>query len=128
MNAKDEKLLADARTALNQKAETLDDTVVARLRAARLAATDAADKSRHADSWLSPVAGTGSSWALSKTMGGMVAASLVLAVAVTVWLANPVIPRNNLEDLEILAANEDPEFYQDLDFYLWLETRPTRAG
>lgn len=128
MNAKDDKLLAEARAALNRKAETLDDAVLARLRAARLAATEATDRSRRSGSWLSPIPGTGSSWALSRTMGGMVAASLVFAVAMTVWLANPVVPGGNLEDLEILAANENPEFYQDLDFYLWLETRSTRAG
>ncbi|KPK12268.1 MAG: hypothetical protein AMJ68_02840 [Acidithiobacillales bacterium SG8_45] len=128
MNAKDDKLLADARTALNRKAETLDDAVLVELRAARLAATQAADRSRRSGSWLSPIPGTGSSWVLSRTMGGMVAVTLVLAVAMTVWLANPVVPRGDLEDLEILAANESPEFYQDLDFYLWLESGSTRAG
>jgi hypothetical protein len=66
MNAKDDKLLADARTALNRKAETLDDAVLVELRAARLAATQAADRSRRSGSWLSPIPGTGSSWVLSR--------------------------------------------------------------
>jgi hypothetical protein len=128
MTEKDDKLLDDARTILDRRAEGLDDLVLARLRAARMRATEAADRRRDAGDWLGSAAGTGSSLTLSGMMGGLVAASLVLALAVTVWLANPVVPGNNLEDLEILAAGESPEFYQDLDFYLWLETRSTRAG
>jgi len=128
MMKKNDKLLDDARTTLNRRAEELDDSVVAKLRAARMRATEAADRQRDAGSWISRVAGAGQSLALSRMTGSLAAASMVLAVAVTVWLANPVAPRNNLEDLEILAASEAPEFYQDLEFYFWLDERQTRAG
>ncbi|MCG6975876.1 MAG: DUF3619 family protein [Acidiferrobacterales bacterium] len=128
MTKKDERILNDARAMLDRQSEELDDVVLARLRAARMRATEVADHRSDTGSWFGSAVGAGSSLALTKMMGGLVAASLVFAVAVTVWIANPVVPRNNLEDLEILAASESPEFYQDLDFYLWLETRATRAG
>ena len=115
MKQDDDKLMKDARALLEHRADDLDDLVVARLRAARLRATEVAGKRQQRFAWL-------------KSAGGLVAASLVIAVAATVWLTNPTAPNNGFDDLEMLVSAESPEFYQDLDFYLWLDEGRTRAG
>lgn len=129
MRNDENKLFQDTRTLLDRRSGELDDTVVAKLRAARLRATEVAARRSHRGTWSRPVGhlvGDVQMW--SRPVTGLVAASLVLVVAATVWYANPTAPRNNFDDLEMLASSESPEFYQDLDFYLWLDERKTRAG
>jgi len=94
--------------------DQLDNTIAARLRAARLRAVEAAGKKNERMAWVRPV-------------GGLVTATLVVGVAASLWMANPSVPKHGIEDMEILASVESPEFYQDLEFYLWLEER-ARAG
>ena len=66
MKQDDDKLLKDARALLEHRADDLDDLVVARLRAARLRATEVAGKRQQRFAWL-------------KSAGGLIAASLVIA-------------------------------------------------
>jgi len=96
------------------RANELDDIVVAKLRAARLRATEIAARKNERPAWFRPV-------------GGLVTATLVVGIAATLWVTNPAVPRYGVEDIDILASAESPEFYQDLEFYLWLEEQP-RAG
>lgn len=35
---------------------------------------------------------------------------------------------SGLEDVEILATNEAPEFYSELDFYIWLAVEVEQSG
>ena len=53
--------------------------------------------------------------------------SLVL-LAVVLWRVTPeqaqLAPL--FDDLELLAGSEEPAFYQDLDFYYWLEQQHGR--
>ena len=127
MSHDDDKILNNARNVLDRRARDLDDRVVARLRAARMRATDMAERA-HGENHTWAGGGLGGSVTWARSVTGVAAASLVVAVAVSFWSLNPAVPRNNLDDLEILAASEGPEFYQDLDFYFWLEERQTRAG
>ena len=115
MRNDENRFFQNTRALLDRRSEELDDTVVAKLRAARLRATEVTARRSHRG-------------ARSRPVTGLVAASLVLVAAATVWYANPTAPRNNFDDLEMLASSESPEFYQDLDFYLWLDERKTRAG
>jgi hypothetical protein len=54
-------------------------------------------------------------------MRGVALASIVLVAAVTLplWQSTQEQPFG-AEDLEILAAVDSPEFYEDLEFYAWL--------
>ncbi len=114
MTNSEDKLINRTRRVLDERADQLDDKIVARLRDARLRAIEVAARKNARPAWIKPV-------------GGLVTATLVVGVATTLWLANPSVPKHGVEDMELLASTESPEFYQDLDFYLWLEER-TRAG
>jgi len=114
MNNNDDKLIDKSRRLLDERVDKLGDNVITRLRAARLRATEVADRKNTRPAWIKPV-------------GGLVTATLVVGIATSLWMANPSVPNNGIEDLDILASSESPEFYQDLDFYLWLEER-SRAG
>ena len=114
MDHNEDELINLSRRALDRRADQLDDIVVARLRAARLRATEVAARKNERPAWINPI-------------GGLVTATLVVGVATSLWMANPTFPKQGIEDMELLASAESPEFYQDLDFYLWLEEQ-ARAG
>jgi hypothetical protein len=100
------------RRALDRAADALDPHVLERLRAARRQALAAARTSaRRAPAWRSAA-------------GLAVAGVAALLVGGLLWWSAPRPPRPatlaGLEDLELLALREGPEFYADLDFYDWL--------
>jgi hypothetical protein len=53
-----------------------------------------------------------------------VAELTVLALASVMWFTAPApeLPPTEVEDLELLAAQDNLDFYADLDFYYWLTT------
>jgi hypothetical protein len=58
-------------------------------------------------------------------MVGSFAAATMAAVAVFFWLSpspEPLPTTGQVEDLEIITSQERLDFYQNLDFYRWLET------
>lgn len=126
MTNRDDKLIEHAKAALEKQANELDDNVVARLRAARLRASEVADQKNERPGWAMGLGGAMAN-ILTRPAGAIVAATLVLSVATSLWLANPSAPHHGIEDMEILASAESPEFYQELEFYLWLEEE-TRVG
>lgn len=102
--------------ALRDSEAQLDAVTVARLRAARANALERAA----APSW---------SWAMPelRTLGGVGAA---LAVGVLAWTLvprpAPVAPVATVnlaaaDALELVTDEQGPEFYENLDLYLWLE-------
>lgn len=113
---KEDKFLRDAKRVLDDAEKNLDAATLARLRAARRQALDEGRRSRARPAWLLPA-------------GGLVTASVVLAVAALLWFSapnsNPV--QANLGDLDLLTAHENPDFFADLDFYDWLD-RNADAG
>jgi hypothetical protein len=119
-NETDRKLEAQARRLLDDAAQNLDADTVARLRAARARAWQLAEQTprtaaRPRSRWWLPV-------------GGLAVAGIVLAVAGTLWLAAPGgAPVAGLEDVELLASKESPEFYAELEFYNWLANRTDAA-
>lgn len=107
----DDTLAVRARTLLERGAEQLDAATVHRLAAARRAALRGETRARVRPAWLAPVSGLA------------VAASAVVVVVVLKFGGVPPAPIETagVEDIEILAAHDGPEFYQDVDFYAWLD-------
>jgi hypothetical protein len=118
MNEQDERRFTEsARRALDEAAERLDAGTLERLAAARRQALDAARAARGARA-----PGGSRRWLWPATAVAFASAT-VAAVALWLWFASPAAPLNGFEDLELLAAQEHPEFYQDLDFYVWLASQ-----
>ena len=63
------------------------------------------------------------------TAGGF-ATVTVLVVALSIWLGgnNNSKQVKNLDELEIASAQEQLEFYEELDFYRWLADQPGSTG
>jgi hypothetical protein len=113
---KDQVLCTRFRRALAAEVDRLDADTRVRLRQARLRALAAADGRRgtvfdviHAWRWL--------------TGGGLAVAAAVVA-AIAIWLTQPRDPHilKSAEDVEIVAAQEQLELCEDLEFYRWLAT------
>ena len=66
---------------------------------------------------------SGALWSLLKPAPLMATVSIVLLLSVSLRMTldttNTLTPA--LEDIPILTATDDIEFYNDLDFYQWLE-------
>ena len=107
---------------LDAEADRLDDGTRARLLQARLLAVAAAERRRgtvfdviHAWRWL--------------TKGGLAITAATVA-AIAVWLAQPHpshLPKS-ADDVEIVAAQDQLELYEDLEFYRWLANGGDPAG
>ena len=63
-------------------------------------------------------------WSWMKPVPLMAAVSLVLILSISLRLTIDTIDTLTpaLEDIPLLTASDDMEFYNDLDFYQWLET------
>lgn len=63
------------------------------------------------------------------SMAGLVTATVVVALAIFL-VRNPIRPEyySAIEDVEILAASENPEFFADMEFYAWLAEEMEDAG
>jgi len=109
---RERELTLSARTALDESVEALDGETVARLADARRRAL--------------AVAGRRSRLVLAAA-GGLLAATLALAIGISWWTRSTVElaaveDLGDLEDIELLAVNEDLDLYENLEFYEWLET------
>ena len=110
--AGEDKFLQDAKRALDAVENNLDAHTVARLRAARHQAIEEGlhKPARTRPGWLLPV-------------GGFATAGIALAVAGLLWLSapngNPM--QAGMGDIELLTAQENPDFFTELEFYEWLE-------
>jgi hypothetical protein len=111
--------LADARAHLDESTQALDAATLSRLNRARQAAL-AQRRSRVLRGWWLPAAG--------------LATSCALVLAVVTWYPS-VRPAGSLaavhpavSDAEIGAADDGIEFYQDLEFYAWLDAQEQETG
>ncbi len=115
----DEQVAAQVKQQLERKAGELDAATLSRLRQARALALAELDRQtpRRATHWL---------WA-----GGFATAS-VFAVALLV-LVNNEQPANQgfeelLADTELLGEPDELEFFEELEFYVWLEEQGLQPG
>ncbi len=104
----DDTFLRRTRAWLDAGEGDLDPTTRARLRAARREALAA---HRRTPAWRQ-------AWPV--TAAGLAAAVLVAVLGVRLW-TSPGDDLPPLEDMALLSDPAGPEFYQDLDFYLWLD-------
>ncbi len=120
-----EKAFVDrVKKALDAGTEELDSTLEARLNQARkeaLAWTDPKQKpfrSRRPFRW----------WADWRIAGAAAACTLVLVLGILVH--RPAAPPANIlpVDMKMLAETQDPEVYEDLEFYHWLSRMKKDAG
>lgn len=119
---RERELALRARAALDESIDVLDGDTVARLASARRRALG--DRPPYADGLLG-VERRRSRPALVAA-GGLLAATLALAIGVSWWTRSSaelaaVESPEALEDLELLAANEELDLYENLEFYEWLE-------
>lgn len=104
--------VADARALLDASTHSLDAASLSRLNRARQAAL--AQRQRSVRTWWLPAAG--------------LAASCALVLAAVEWFPHPrptVAPAMHAvaADAEVAAADDSLEFYQDLEFYAWLDAQ-----
>ncbi len=123
-----DKLINQIKQRLDQDADALDAATLSRLRQARAQAIEAGERK-------------GFHWFGLNTVGaGITAFASVSVLAVAVWLAMPAATTSSdmmastveqeqvFDDLELLAATEDLEFYEEeLEFYYWLEAQDAQG-
>jgi len=102
---KEREFLVSAKTLLDESVEDIDGPTQTRLKMARRQALDSPQSTVPRFLWA----------------GGVVSAAVVLLIT-GLWLFQPHSsgPLPSFEDMEILASSEEPDFYDDLDFYHWL--------
>ena len=114
---KDVPFESRAKQLLDQSAHELDDATVAHLRAARARAWQRAEAAPAA-----PLRRPRPRWWLP--VGSVALAGVAVAVVGVLWFGTPAgIPANGFEDIELLASQESPDFYAELEFYHWLASR-----
>jgi len=120
MNPSDpQSWLADVRARLDESTQSLDAATLSRLNQARHAALAATSRGQRV--WWLPAAG--------------LAASCALVLAVVAWYpsahrvgpAAPAAAHSSVSDAEV-AADDGIEFYQDLEFYAWLDAQEQESG
>ncbi len=117
----EEQLLFQAKSLLENNTEHLDMQTTMSLERARTAALDTTPKSH--------VVAMGDSLILEsgwQKKGLILAAGLLLIVATMLVLNNRnaskvILAEPMYSDIEILGASESLDFYNDLEFYQWLE-------
>ena len=96
---------------LRDSEDQLDEMTLARLRAARMRALDAARPARP-----------------RLLAGGLAGAVTVAVLAWAIWWLQPPTVTPPLEDLHLLSAGDDLQLLEELDFYLWLEYGQQELG
>ena len=113
---KEQQFIDNVKKALDLDAENLDAGTQAKLTRARHRALDAGErKGFDLRQWFSvPV------------MGWATASILVLGLAFFVQQSNSTLPP--LEDIDLLVAEDNLEFYDGLEFYAWLAEEDNDAA
>lgn len=112
----DEAFLSRVRANLDAAEEQLDSVTKTRLSAIR---REAIQQGRGWSwrQWLLPA-------------GGLAAVATVAALSFNLWTTVPLdeVPASPMEDMALLSDSEGPEFYEELEFYQWLEHEEQQAG
>ena len=117
----DKAFLDDVKRRLDKGAGEIDELTLARLGAARRRAVEAGSH-RHSAWHLGDILVAGRWGRVVWLAGGL----LLLAL---VFLRPPLFapasqPLHLLDDMELLGSSEDLEFYQELDFFVWVADEP----
>ncbi|MCG7932577.1 MAG: hypothetical protein N0C88_20255 [Candidatus Thiodiazotropha lotti] len=115
----DEEFLSEVKQQLQQSSDALDELTLAKLGAARRRAVEVG--SRPAVYRFGDVLFLGRGGMAILILAGL----LLIASAVLLKTTNTPVEQQMqsitlLEDMELLGAAQELEFYQELDFYLWV--------
>jgi ferric-dicitrate binding protein FerR (iron transport regulator) len=106
-----ESMIARAKQLLDQSVTNLDPATARRLQHARAAALESKPTSRWWMVW-----------------GGGLAMAGVAALAVTLWMKQPLSQNHHaplFEDIDLVLSAENVELAEDLEFYHWLADADT---
>jgi hypothetical protein len=114
---KEKRFVDNVRKALDLDADKLDAGTQSKLNRVRQKALDAGErKGFDIRQWFTlPVAG----WA---------ATACILVLGLTIYMKQPNSAAPLLEDIELLAAEDNLEFYDSLEFYAWLAEENSDAA
>ena len=110
--APNDPLVKQLKQSLDQQTNELDTATLLALRQARARSLNALENKPQ---WFKP----NTIW-----VGGLATAATLLIALLLVWPGeNDISPEmvQDVADIDLLFDDDSIEFYQDLDFYLWLE-------
>ena len=114
----DKELVGKVRQALDESIQNLDARILSRLNQARQKALVQPMRSwfdRLQSNWL--------------PLAGGIAAAMVLVFVLFHFTKSPELQTySGIEDVEILATGDSPEFFSELDFYTWLAEEMDNAS
>jgi hypothetical protein len=115
----DEEFLNQVKQDLDKRADELDELTLARLGAARRRAVDAGSGS--ANFRFGDILALGRKGKIALTLAGLLlVASLLVMKSIQPPAQDQLQAISLMEDMELLGATQELEFYQDMDFYLWV--------
>jgi len=117
------EMLAQIKKALDESSDNLDPATLGLLRERRRRAEPArANGTGRFRQWCTAVLGGGNDGARAPA-AYLLTSLAVVAVAGWFWLSRPaeLADVSALGNLDLLTAAEEPEFYEQLDFYIWME-------
>ena len=106
-NDNDQEFLDKTRELLEHSVDAIDEKTSSRLRQIRYQALDTRSRKLN---WFTPYS-------------AFAATAAVLLLTVSIWLTQAPIINDELvlEDMPLLTTTEELDFYQDLEFYNWLD-------
>lgn len=112
MSDHDQQFLRRLKMSLDHQQDAIDDSTHQALRQIRKRALSQLDNqnsgARSLRSWYPVLAATAT-------------ASIIASIAVTINLSGESNVQPTLEDIPLITATDDIMFYQDLEFYQWLD-------
>ncbi len=119
------RFLEQIRNRLDESSANLDADTLARLRECRKQALagEPASADSTLRSWYRSLTGIGSLGERLPVAAYLLGSVAVVSVAGWLLLSRPAELQDlsALGNLDLLSAAEEPEFYEQLDFYLWME-------
>ena len=114
----EKELVGKIRQALDESTQNMDARILSRLNQARQKA-----QAQPSSSWFERLQ---SNW--FPLAGGMAAAMVMVFVFLYLTTSSVQQTYSGIEDVEILATGDSPEFFSELDFYTWLAEEMENAG
>lgn len=115
----EKKLKTLSQHTFDKQTNALDDNILKRLKASRQQAIDSMPPTKQSNSDSNDIF---PSW-LSSVSTATAFASVALIIS-SLWLQTDIKTQSlatPLDDIELLSSTDELEFYENLDFYIWVE-------